>query len=64
MTLRCSNPECESRTDPDGHLPAFTINVTVDSDRDLAESLSRYNVDAEYFTCCYCHDVAEEVDDQ
>ncbi len=64
MRLRCSNPECESRIDPDGVQPLFTINVTVDSDRDLAESLNRRSVDAECFTCCYCHDVAEEVDGQ
>ena len=62
--MQCSNPECESRIDPDGVQPLFTINVTVYSDRGLAENLNRYNVDAKYFTCCYCHDVAEDVDDQ
>lgn len=61
--LRCSNEECDSRTDPDGAEPFFDIHVTVDKDRGLAESLNRYNVDAGCFTCCYCHSNAEEVDD-
>ena len=55
MTLRCSNPECDSHED-DQHL--FTLNVTVDADRCLAESLQR--VEPQYFTCCFCGDKAED----
>jgi hypothetical protein len=53
--LVCSDPQCESHdklTDP-----LFTINVTVGSDRELAENLNK--VEAKYFTCAYCHAEAE-----
>ena len=55
MTLVCSNPDCESHKE-DYH--AFTINVTVDEDRDLAENLNK--VEAEYFVCDYCQSEAAE----
>lgn len=58
--MRCSNEGCDSRTDPEGWEPFFSINVTVDKDRGLAESLNRYNVGAGCFTCCYCGSGAEE----
>ncbi len=55
MSLRCSNPNCDSHP-VDQHL--FTIQCTVDEDRDLAESLRR--VEPHYFTCCFCGDTAKE----
>ena len=55
MTLVCSNTECESHKDDS---PMFTINVTVDGDRDLAENLNK--VEPEYFVCVYCQSEATE----
>ena len=60
--LRCSYEGCESRTDPNGYEPFFDISVTVDKDRGLAENLSTYNIEAAFFTCCYCGSKAEEND--
>jgi len=59
--LRCSNEECDTRTDE--QEPFFDISVTVDSDRDLAESLNGAFVDACFFRCCHCGDPAEEVNE-
>ena len=36
----------------------FTLNVTVDEDRDVCENL--HKVEAQFFTCVYCQDRAEE----
>lgn len=58
--MRCSNEGCDSRTDPEGSEPFFSIDVTVDKNRDLAGSLDRYFVDAGCFTCWYCGSDAEE----
>ena len=55
--LRCSNPECESRHE---ETPMFTLNVTVDEDRDVCESLRK--VEAKFFVCVYCNDIAEEAE--
>ena len=59
MTLVCSNPECDSNMHdmPPDH-PMFSINVTVDGDRDLAENLNK--IEPEYFVCVYCQSEAAE----
>lgn len=54
--LQCSNPNCCTRTD--GEMPSFSITVSVGEDRELAEFLN--HVEARYFTCDYCNDVAQE----
>jgi len=54
MILRCINKECSSH-EGDQHL--FSINITVDEDRELSESLKR--VDPQYFACSFCGDSAE-----
>lgn len=53
--IRCSNPECESRQE---ETPMFTLNVTVDEDCRVCESL--HKVEAQFFTCVYCQDTAED----
>ena len=55
MTLVCSNPECESHKDDS---PMFNINVTVDGDLDLAESIKK--IEPEYFICVYCQSRAAQ----
>jgi hypothetical protein len=59
MSLRCSNPECESYEN-DQHL--FHIDVDVDADRDLVENLKK--LDAVDFECSFCHAPAEDGDVQ
>lgn len=56
--LRCSNEDCESNKE--GGQKLFSINCTVDEERDLAENLNK--VEAEYFECCFCCSKAVEAD--
>ena len=55
--LQCSNEECESRTS-EGTMPMFTAGITVYEDRAVAESIRK--IPARHFTCCYCHEVAQD----
>jgi len=59
--LRCSNEDCESRRGE--QEPFFDISVTVDTERCLAQTLNKHDVDACFFKCCYCGDPAEDTDD-
>jgi len=59
MILRCTNKECSSHEE-DQHL--FSINITVDEDRELAESLKR--VDPQYFACSFCGDRAGSIENE
>ena len=56
--LRCSDPKCTSRTEPDVDTPFFEINLTVDAERLLSESLRK--IEAEHFTCNHCNAPAED----
>jgi len=60
MRLRCTNPECPSRASDE--LPYFTVNMTVDQDGDPCGETPQ-DIDGEDFTCRYCGDNAEWVDD-
>ena len=60
MMLLCSNEDCASRVGDETRY--FNINVTVDEDRDVAESLRK--VEAQYFTCVYCNSDAEDVGEE
>ncbi len=62
MRLRCSNPECESRTCPKTEA-YFHITVSVDDRRRFVESVDRDSIDAACFTCSYCDCDAEEAND-
>ncbi len=55
MNIRCSNPQCESRTGGDEGI--FNHTATFDSRGDLAER----GHSAENFECCYCFSNAEDV---
>lgn len=55
--LQCSNPDCCTRTEEE-QTPSFSITVSVGDERELAENLNK--VEARYFTCDYCNDVAQE----
>jgi len=57
--LRCSNDECESNAE--GGQQLFSINCTVDIDRDLAENLKK--IQPQYFECCFCCSFAVDVED-
>lgn len=54
MKLVCSNSECEN--DGDG---IFDIHLTVHADGTLAEDVNK--IEAEEFTCCFCHEPAKRV---
>lgn len=57
MTLRCKNPECESRTgEVDGAV--FNLTTTFDQNRELTERMRR--VAAEEFQCAFCWSEGEE----
>ena len=56
MRLRCSNPDCCTRTE--GETPCFSITVSVGDERELSENLNK--IEARHFTCDYCNDVAED----
>ena len=53
LKLKCSNTECESHESN----ALFSINVSVDEDRDLAENLNK--IDAAEFVCEYCGSAGE-----
>lgn len=53
MKLICSNEECESEDS------LFDVHITVDGDREVAESLNK--IEPENFICCFCHSPAEEI---
>jgi len=57
--LRCSNPECESRHE---ETPMFNISVTVYADFDVAEPIRK--IALKHFTCVYCHNEAEEAEEE
>jgi hypothetical protein len=58
--IRCSNPECESRTEEGGD-PLFNITAVVDRDRCLAENLKKAS--PEHFECAHCGSKGEADDD-
>jgi hypothetical protein len=60
MRLQCKNPECDSRID-EGQEPLFTVNLTVDSSGSACESARK--IDGDYFTCCFCQDTAEWIEE-
>ena len=56
LKLRCSNPDCCTRTS--GDYATFSITVSVGSERELAENL--HKVEAEHFSCDMCNEPAED----
>lgn len=56
MTIRCSNPDCPSRTGKEE--PFFLILVSVDAD--LATPIPICKRGAKDFKCLYCQAQAEE----
>ena len=59
MKLQCKNAECESRNGEAS--PAFDVHLTVDEEGSLAENPKK--IDGEHFTCCFCQDSAEWVEE-
>ena len=53
--LVCTNECCPTKTE--GQEPVFNINLSVDADGGVVETISR--IDGEFFECCYCHEEAE-----
>ena len=58
MSLRCSNENCDSRIK--NFDPHFTVDVIVNSHRDLAESFDKKHWDAPCFNCNLCGWDAED----
>lgn len=58
MSLRCSNENCDSRVK--NFDPHFTVDVIVNSHRDLAEKFDKKHWDAPCFNCNLCGWDAEE----
>ena len=56
LSLRCSNPDCCTRTSSD--YATFSITFSVCSERELAVNL--YEVEAKYFACDLCGEPAED----
>ena len=57
--LRCRAPECWSRAE--NEEASFSLVVSVGEDRKITTDLD--DVRPEHFTCDYCNDVAEEVEE-
>ena len=60
MKIQCSEEDCVSRTSDE--TPFFSVSVTVDGDKDVAENISA--IPASQFTCNYCHSPAKGVEDE
>jgi len=57
--LRCSNPECKSRTGQAcQEAPMFNVNLTVSADFEVTERVSK--IESKYFECVYCQAPAED----
>jgi hypothetical protein len=62
MILRCKNPKCPSRLDPDTETPWFYVpGLAIDQYSNLIEHPRK--MDPEEFICGHCEGQVEEVEE-